>query len=1787
MSVPVVPFTRGKQQVASSPGQQVSPSPTQVSYPQNDKIVQDISECIADMKSDFEDNHQPLTDDNQQLQRFCAKLEYLLRADMKDKYTILGKKKDYWDYICDCLGSSKGINDGIKYVKTIGDYKTSLGKGRAFLRFCLMHNRMADSIQACVMNGKVTSDYFHPKSLWLNHDKSSSLISNLYDLSELQFDLAARGYDLDNAWPSFAKRTQQGNYSWNPPSRADSMSSLISIPIQDHRGESFSESFDVENSLRQEYGDQIDALEQQKKSLQQSVVHTKSEMEVLQGQHSELKGQLETLTTENKELQRSYDRMCLEVESKEKEMKMKEEVHQREKRSLEEDLKRREEAEYSLKEKMDKLENSHQDSHGSLRTKITELEKSNADLQMQVRTLMSDLSVSIEGDTKKSDLISSQDNKIKILESKNQELLQRVEKMIANKDNEASAKMDSVNQMQELVGSLKEVEAEKLRLDVQLEEMKKESESRKLQIEKTEKEKAECEQKWSENVNDLERKIKKAEENAEIERGSHQQQLKEIRTELSDFVAKHDRAVEKVKQLENEKASVESELSSNKIGMDEKEKQLSEITNQVKQMKNEHGSQISDLNEQLNAEKMLIQEKIEQLHESQTKACALESSLQEKTSTCSKLNEKISHLSHENDDLIQECSNLRTELKHVNEKNELVSNSKEENQKLVEEKLQVIKEKDKIIENMLHSIKWVVSEEGENQIGKAPSVEGNSEFSSTVGKLCDNINAVKCKLHDISSENSTLQNHLTENKQTIKNQTAEISKLQKEKHSLQEEIQNSKCVTEDLQQKIMEKDSTVSDMEKRMKELEEKLTDTGIELQKISTQREECVTQIKNLQEEITERNSEMAAWREKSSKTEAELQQSCKTNEDNTVVKKSLEEKIKEGEKIVSSQSQKISELQSAVSTLEESVRGTQNEAKLWKEKYDALSSENGEQSRKMEELAKRNSELQNNIETVQKEKSLIEEKKKVVQTKLFDLECEFSSMQEEKKKHIKELETDLKQKEAERTDLKVKVEEALSDLQNIGEQLKNTSSQLETVYNEKEKLESEKHELGVQLTKLQEEIGRLEKHREDSEVNLRNVQDESLKLSEEKKTLLENIEKLQGENTKLSQEMDTLKELEESESCKLRAKLTDLEEEQRRKDNEWEIEKQKAENNCLVLEKTVSEIDSERGSLREKVRELESELSEKSENIERLDCSLEKAMTENQSLKQNQEEELNSQMTLNSENESLKQEIRALNFQLSSDQIEHEKSLQSYASKENDLKNNEEKLQEKATQIQALEDELSSMKREREMESTDSNKQLEEMSSRILVLEKEKETLTEDLTQKTKELELKENLCVQFKARDEDKSKELKSIEEGKDKEISQLKSDMKQLKKKIVQLTKEKDTLWQQTDRLTYEQKMQSSAKWIDEKTVTNCMGCKAEFTFMVRKHHCRLCGQVFCHNCSNNYVDSTHSRFIGVLEFNNKKSRACNHCYQKYVQSDDLSSSMISRLQEDDGAEDSSEEDQTSAQVLNTAAVSGQEDTGCKTETCSNNEIVVLMNESPPSVFDIPPQNTSTPCKASGEQSPGATAAPERQTSDVDRPEPDEVVIPGQVAANISISVVGQNETDEIKRVKKGSVGDGNEGLSKDEIFHLVSNEEIARSQSASSEEFQYRDPDPNVTTGITINAEELEKGEVNNSCEFWIKAGKSYAVPVVIDKQNTVLCWEFTSHPKDVVFSVTYMEFERPDPAMTHHLVPSCKCDSHKQAVRGELTAKQTGIYTLFFDNTYSRITAKRISYSLWTRHISD
>ncbi len=41
------------------------------------------------------------------------------------------------------------------------------------------------------------------------------------------------------------------------------------------------------------------------------------------------------------------------------------------------------------------------------------------------------------------------------------------------------------------------------------------------------------------------------------------------------------------------------------------------------------------------------------------------------------------------------------------------------------------------------------------------------------------------------------------------------------------------------------------------------------------------------------------------------------------------------------------------------------------------------------------------------------------------------------------------------------------------------------------------------------------------------------------------------------------------------------------------------------------------------------------------------------------------------------------------------------------------------------------------------------------------------------------------------------------------------------------------------------------WVKDSMVSSCMGeaCPVRFSFSERRHHCRSCGKVFCHRCSN--------------------------------------------------------------------------------------------------------------------------------------------------------------------------------------------------------------------------------------------------------------------------------------------------------------------------------------------------
>ncbi|XP_072553437.1 FYVE and coiled-coil domain-containing protein 1 [Salminus brasiliensis] len=200
------------------------------------RIIRDLHDAVAEITKEYKENSEPITDDSSNLQKFSYKLEYLLQFDQKEKTTFLGTRKDYWDYFSDCLAKIKGANDGIRFVKSIPELKTSLGKGRAFIRYSLVHQRLADTLQQCLMNQRATSDWYYARSPFLKPHLSVDIISYLYELNEVQFDLASRGHDLDSAWPTFARRTlgmtNSPSHMWKPPSRSSSINSLASTYSQ-------------------------------------------------------------------------------------------------------------------------------------------------------------------------------------------------------------------------------------------------------------------------------------------------------------------------------------------------------------------------------------------------------------------------------------------------------------------------------------------------------------------------------------------------------------------------------------------------------------------------------------------------------------------------------------------------------------------------------------------------------------------------------------------------------------------------------------------------------------------------------------------------------------------------------------------------------------------------------------------------------------------------------------------------------------------------------------------------------------------------------------------------------------------------------------------------------------------------------------------------------------------------------------------------------------------------------------------------------------------------------------------------------------------------------------------------------------------------------------------------------------------------------------------------------------------------------------------------------------------
>lgn len=62
-------------------------------------------------------------------------------------------------------------------------------------------------------------------------------------------------------------------------------------------------------------------------------------------------------------------------------------------------------------------------------------------------------------------------------------------------------------------------------------------------------------------------------------------------------------------------------------------------------------------------------------------------------------------------------------------------------------------------------------------------------------------------------------------------------------------------------------------------------------------------------------------------------------------------------------------------------------------------------------------------------------------------------------------------------------------------------------------------------------------------------------------------------------------------------------------------------------------------------------------------------------------------------------------------------------------------------------------------------------------------------------------------------------------------------------------------------------QQKIEWVDEAKIHDCRGCHKPFSMIVRKHHCRHCGDVFCGTCSS---------FKILLPSYYERQRVCVNC-----------------------------------------------------------------------------------------------------------------------------------------------------------------------------------------------------------------------------------------------------------------------------------------------------------------------
>ncbi|KAM6134959.1 FYVE and coiled-coil domain-containing protein 1 isoform 1-T1 [Pterocles gutturalis] len=1513
------------------------------------RIIRDLQDAVTELSKEFKEGGEPITDDSVNLQKFSYKLEYLLQFDQKEKNTLLGNRKDYWDYFCDCLAKVKGANDGIRFVKSITELRTSLGKGRAFLRYSLVHQRLADTLQQCFMNTKVTSDWYYARSPFLNSKMSSDIVGHLYELTDVQFDLASRGYDLDAAWPAFARRTLSSfgssAYLWKPPSRSSSMSSLVSNYLQ---AQEFPSSPDANSSLNVEH---LEGFEEMRVELDQAELRQR-----------ELQDRIHQLEMENRELQAAVSLQKEQVQvEKEKSGNYSEENSRLTEMITE--LQKQCEVSHStqstlhdLQKCLQSLELNAGEQQKEYSSKLQQLVTSKEVCASKLQVLNQELEASRASVAMKDLCVDELKANLSSTEQKSLNLLARVDAALEEKGQQATACLDSALQIRALLEKLQETEEEKA--DIQ-------------------------------RLND-----------------EHVSQLKAAREEL---------------QLKEE-AQKELESRYHRLTADSKEeseKLLGSLETMAKEM--------DALQKALTLKGKEMAELQTQVMGSLAQVGSLEKDLEEARKEKEKLEEECGRRGVLKQEVQSQAEQLELQEGHLTKVSQTVHSLEEQNRKLLSEK-EHLSQKVKELEEQMEQQNSAVSEMGEETRRlKAKNVNLKQSKEKMEGKL-KNVEASKASLE------------------------AEVARLRASEKQLQSEIDDALVSTDEKEKKLRGEN----------KQLDEDLQNARRQSQML----EERLEALHSDCEELKQREE---TTKESYASLEGQL--------------KSAKQHSLQMEKSLGTLKESQESLQAQLTEKEVELQGLESQC-------EQLRAE-AERHRKKEETLE--------IEKLSVEKTCLH------QTKLIEsLTSEKESVEKQQLQQAASLEKEAKELASRLTMSEEQLEVSRGEVSRLQVEVLDLRVKLQQTADEREQVRGE---LAITETVLGEQKALVQQLKEQSESLNRNHVQELLQCKEREEMLKKEQETAGHQKAELENNLMNLKE--ELSKVKHYLEVARMENEEN-KDLLHRTNTDMAELGIQICVLTSEKVDAEErvAQATERLKELEEQATEQQEKL-KIDIS--NLRQENKSLQEKLEEaqicaaavpSLQLQLETvkkqaQSFQETSQEELSAIKFQMSTEILNYQTKFKAVSEECEKLR---EQLEEQKRQQRAAEEEIAELQAANTSLSRkldEAREQLSESESAQLRKEEEVTSLRELLERIRKEAdEAKEKVL--------DYSEKLSKVAADKDSsdqklfaELDDLTRTKQFLEERLIELIRDKDALWQKSDALEFQQKLSAEQRWQGDTEVNHCLDCQREFSWMVRRHHCRMCGRIFCYYCCNNYM---------VTKPGAKKERCCRACFNK-------------------------------PRVI----VDSTDDSG----SSANQEGSPASLESPVS------------------PSEKAFVAPDDAAFDIIT---DEELC--QVQESDSLHNESQMERDSLDQSMTDLNSTCNSStFDESEEWQVAQDAEICLLKSGE------------IMIKLPLTVEEiLNFGESNR--ELFIKSSTYSIIPITVTEMGLTISWIFSSDPKSISFSVVYQESEDTPLDQCKVLIPMTRCNSHKETIRGQVKVRNPGIYTLIFDNTFSRFISKRVFYHL-------